>query len=417
MHSVLPRRSLVAVLTAVLVMVGYAVAPLAHAGGSSTISGRVWNDANRNGIYDSGESPFGATSLYLYDMNGYYAATATTDAAGSYVLSGLADGQYTVAFPNPTWMSMRDQWVPTTTGSVYFKQSLTLAGSAIVNFGLRQIVRSMDINTPLSQTTMSDGTVVESYDDAVTAQQIASAVSNGQLFGGEAAQIVVHFDVGSQTDATTTWATDAAGNYCCFHSDLWIAYDSWLDNYDMVLFHEYGHAWGWYNGVVVQQDPNLTAYLKARGVYGNSLLNSSKAWTPTEMLAEDYRQLFGSPVAAGYPQANPDIPPAASVPGLRTWMVTTFTQPPAGSGSSGAGPTSTPPPVAVTGLAVSPQPVTKSGTVSFSLSAAAKTSVTVMDSGGAVVKTLLASASEAARMVSVAWNRTNSKGKRVTSGT
>src|SRR4051812_24658381 len=109
MNGALSRRSFVAAWAAALVMLGYAHAPQAQASGSSTISGSVWNDANRNGVDDSGESPFGATSLYLYDASGYYVATATTDAAGSYAFSGIADGMYTVAFPNPTWMSMRDQ--------------------------------------------------------------------------------------------------------------------------------------------------------------------------------------------------------------------------------------------------------------------------------------------------------------------
>jgi hypothetical protein len=419
MHSALSRRTFAAIAVTTLVSLGYGVAPSAYAAGTSTISGSVWNDANRNGVLDGGESPFANTSLYVYDSNGYYLATSTTDASGHYQLSGLADGSYTVAFPNPTWMSMRDTWVPTTTGSVYFKRAVSLSGSAVADFGLRQIVRSTDMNTPMSQVTMADGTVVQSFDDAVPARDIAAALTQGQLFGPEAAAIAVHFDIGSQTDATTSWATDASGKYCCFRSDLWIAYDSWLDNQDMVLFHEYGHAWGWYNGVVVQQDPSLTAYLQARGVYGNSLLNSSKAWTPTEMLAEDYRQLFASPSAAAYPQANTDIPPAASVPGLKSWLSTTFTQPPSSTGSTDTTTSGSTAPAAVTvsGLAVSPQPVVKSGTVSFSLSAAATTTVTVVTSSGALVKNLLSSATEPSGQVSVTWNRTNNKGKRVSSGT
>jgi hypothetical protein len=42
------------------------------------------------------------------------------------------------------------------------------------------------------------------------------------------------------------------------------------------------------------------------------------------MLAEDYRQLFGSPNARLRGQENQDIPPAAEVPGLRVFLSTTF---------------------------------------------------------------------------------------------
>jgi len=200
-----------------------------------------------------------------------------------------------------------------------------------------------------------------------------------------------------------------------------VAYDSWLDNGDEVLFHEYGHAWSLYYAYMVQQDSTFTSYLKARGIYGDSRINTTKPWTDREMIAEDYRQLFASPNAAAYPQANTDIPPASQVPGLKQWLQTTFTQPPASSGSGsgsnsgGSTGTSTSPTVAISGLSVNPQPVSKSGTVAFSLSMPATTTVKIT-SGGTTVRTLLSAASKPAGSASVLWDRKNDAGQRVKTG-
>ena len=132
------------------------------------------------------------------------------------------------------------------------------------------------------------------------------------------------------------------------------------------------------------------------------------------MIAEDYRQLFGTPTAAAAPQMNTSIPPANQVPGLRDFLSTTFRQAPAGSQSP-------PPPssttLTVSGLGVNPQPVKSSATVSFNQSTAATDAVQIVNSSGAVVRTLLANASRGAGTVSVAWNRQSDAGRRVSSGT
>ena len=84
---------------------------------------------------------------------------------------------------------------------------------------------------------------------------------------------------------------------------------------DRTLFHEYGHAWSLYNAYLVQQDPALTAYLRARGLLGDPRLGTSYAWDPRELIAEDYRQLFGSPNAQLGGQINRDVPLAKESPG------------------------------------------------------------------------------------------------------
>ena len=106
----------------------------------------------------------------------------------------------------------------------------------------------------------------------------------------------------------------------------WLA---WLDHGESTLFHEYGHAWSLYHAHVTQQDTSFARYLAARGIAGDPRLDTSHAWDVRELIAEDYRQLFGTPGARAEAQENRDLPAAAAVPGLRDFLATTWTTAPA----------------------------------------------------------------------------------------
>lgn len=83
-----------------------------------------------------------------------------------------------------------------------------------------------------------------------------------------------------------------------------------------------------YYAHLVQQDPSLVAYVKARSLQGDARIGTSYSWDPREMIAEDYRQVFGTASARAVVQMNRDIPLAKDVPGLAAFLSTTFTQPP-----------------------------------------------------------------------------------------
>jgi len=119
------------------------------------------------------------------------------------------------------------------------------------------------------------------------------------------------------------------GIYTDYNATSNVSYVSWLDG-DGELFHEYGHAWSLYNAYIVQQDPTLAAYLRARGLFGDPRIGTSYAWDTKEMIAEDYRQLFGTASAQGLTQMNRDIPAAKDVPGLKDFLAGVFTKPPVG---------------------------------------------------------------------------------------
>jgi hypothetical protein len=210
---------------------------------------------------------------------------------------------------------------------VHPQRTVELTGSARADFGWRPIVRSTDRDAPFSSYTGTSGLVVRSYDDVVAAKEVHDRLMAGSLIGAEAGLTTVRFDF-TQTGSTTTRAAQSNGVYVDFHATSNISYVSSLDG-DNELFHEYGHAWSLYYAYMVQGDPTLAAYLRARGLERDPRVGTSYGWSPLEMIAEDYRQLFGSDSGRAEAQMNRDIPPPTDVPGLRTFLADTFRRPPA----------------------------------------------------------------------------------------
>lgn len=298
----------------------------AEAEGTGTISGTAFEDVNRDGAMQAGEAPFQGHRVYLYDGDGTYLAYTATDASGRYAFGGLADGAYRVEYAPQTWFGIREALAPTTTGTVRPTHHVSLAGQAVADFGWRPIVTSTDLAGPISEVVTETGLQVASYNDVITAQEVADALAEGRLLGDEATHTTVRFAYGT-TSACATGVAWVDGAYEDFHAWCHVSYDTWLDGGDSILFHEYGHAWGYYHAYIVQQDPALTSYLEVRGLSGDSRLGTSHAWSRHEILAEDYRTLFGSPNARLADRENRDIPPAAEVAGLEEFLATTFRTP------------------------------------------------------------------------------------------
>jgi hypothetical protein len=400
------RRALLTTVVAVSWLGLATHAAPAQTGG--TISGTAFQDLNRNGVRDGAEAAWESHRLYLFDGGGAYRATATSDGSGRYAFTGLADGNYTVSYASPSWWAIRDGWVPTTTGSIRPTMAVQLRGSTTVDFGWRPIVRSTDVAAPISTYTGPSGLRVESFNDVVAAREIHDAVLLGQV-GAEAPYVTIRFDFGPNSSTAAGWQGQP-GSFSNYSAVCYDNYVSWLDGGDQGVGHEYGHAWSLYYDTVVRQEGTLASYLNARGLAGDPRVNTSYAWGARELIAEDYRQLLGSPNARLATQMNRDIPPAAEVPGLRDFLATTFTTAPP------ADPAPEPVPITVSAPTVSPTPVVKSATVSTSVSAPATVTVEIRDGGGALVRTLL-SAARPAGALKVSWDRKDSTGRRARTGT
>ena len=341
--SALPRSVTgVALFLAVLVAVFVPALPAAATTGA--ISGVAFEDVDRNGVRGPGERPLADQQLYLFDPTGTYAGTTVTDADGRYAFADLTAGTYRVQYAAASWWPLREAWVPTTTGTI--KPSVTAAvnGPTTVDFGWRPLVRSTDVDTPVSVYTGTTGLRVESFNDAVPASEIYSTITQGSV-GGEAPSVVVRFGF-SDTSSTSSSASYRDGHYGTFAAISWVSYLSWLEQDANTLTHEYGHAWSQYHAHMTSGDPAMTSYLQARGLAGDSRVGSSYQWDPAEMIAEDYRQLLGPPSARGFAQMNRSIPPARDVAGLEHFLRETFTRPVQPAPTPTATPTPTPSPTA-----------------------------------------------------------------------
>lgn len=313
-------------------LMGLALLVQSFAAANGTISGVAFKDMNRNGVKDTGEEPYSGYQLYFFDETStIYKGTVVTDANGNYTFGGFDDGKYMVATASSSYAPLKPDWLPTTTGSLSASKVVTVTnGSATVNFGWRPIVNSTDVNAPISQAVMPSGLTIKLYNDALTPADVYAELQKGGLLGVEQKAITIKIGLGG-TNATATGVQGTPGSYTSYNAVSNISWGNWIDDVysgwpAATLFHEYGHAWDGYYTYLVQQTGNHDGYLKARGLYGDSRINTSYAWNEREMLAEDYRQLFGDTPAKLLPQINKDIPLASQVAGLADYLSSVFTK-------------------------------------------------------------------------------------------
>ena len=399
---------LVAIITALLTNVAPALAA-----GTGTISGTVFLDVNRDGVRQESEDILAGKRIYLFAADGSYLKNALTDSSGRYAFAGLSNADYRVQYGSADWWDLWAEWVPSTLESIRPKAEVSLLGAASVDFGWRRIVRSTDPAAPISMLRAPNGLTIKSYNDAVTAADIYDAYMQGALHGAEAGATTIHFDLNTG-DYCVSSTVQVNGKYGQFSAGCNINFLRWLDSGDQIFFHEYGHTWADYHAFIVQQDPKLTRYLAARGIDPHDpRLGTSHAWSRFELLAEDFRQLFGSPNARLRAQENRDLPAAGDVPGLGGFLSTEFMRIPTPND-----PPVDPPPASllvVDDLAVSPDPVKQTGAVSYQLSTTASVTVTILNAKNSVIATLVGGKSMTGSQT-VPWDRKDSNGRRVKAG-
>lgn len=60
----------------------------------ATVGDRVWLDANVNGIQDISEKPVKGVVISAYDVNGVMVSLDTSKSDGTYMLDGIAQGDF-----------------------------------------------------------------------------------------------------------------------------------------------------------------------------------------------------------------------------------------------------------------------------------------------------------------------------------
>ncbi|MBK7233757.1 MAG: hypothetical protein IPH93_16225, partial [Saprospiraceae bacterium] len=67
----------------------------------ATVGDRVWLDANVNGIQDISEKPVKGVVISAYDVNGVMVSLDTSKSDGTYMLDGIAQGDFFIKFTPP----------------------------------------------------------------------------------------------------------------------------------------------------------------------------------------------------------------------------------------------------------------------------------------------------------------------------
>jgi hypothetical protein len=120
-----------------------------------------------------------------------------------------------------------------------------------------------------------------------------------------------------------TAASTSNGVYTSFQAVLYLkgVESTFVTQPDAVLAHEFGHVWTLYHLYITHQG-DWTSYRNARGLAGDPRVDGSYVWYLPEIIAEDYRLLFGSPAAIAQrpTHMNPDIPEPGDVVGLREFL-------------------------------------------------------------------------------------------------
>jgi hypothetical protein len=123
---------------------------------------------------------------------------------------------------------------------------------------------------------------------------------------------------------TTTSAGTSRGVYTSFNATMYLNASSnslLLTRPDATIAHEYGAVWSMYHLYLTQQG-SWTPWLQARGLLGDPRVDSSDVWSKGEMIADDYRMLFGTQSAQNeMDYVNPDVPDPRTVAGLKDFFV------------------------------------------------------------------------------------------------
>jgi Bacterial Ig domain len=242
------------------------------------------------------------------DGGAYHAAQGTSSWSYSLDTTTLTNGSHTI--------SAR---ATDTSGNVYTtSESVTVQNSSAPPAGV------------IDQLVTPEGVTIQIYSGVTgwTAQQVYDLLKPNAY---QLSLIGPHYTIKVQTQyassTTTSVSGDATTGYSNYHATTYLsaqAGSNFMLIPDAIVAHEYGHAWSLYH-LYMTEAGNWNSYLQARGILGDSRLDTSYMWNRNEMLAEDYRLLFGTLTAqSGMTQMNYQIPDARQVIGLKDFLASSW---------------------------------------------------------------------------------------------
>lgn len=249
----------------------------------------------------------------------------TSTGAPTSWLWDFGDGnKATLQNPTHQYQSAGTYTVTLTASSATSSNTTTMTDSVAVTGG----------TSVIDQMVTPEGATIQVYSDAVggwTAQKIYDLLKPNayqlSLIGP-----VLTIKVSAQWASTTTTSVNQVGGvYTGYKANTYLQANgtsAFSNQPDAIITHEYGHAWSLYHLYTTQQG-DWTRYLQARSLAGNTNLDTSYMWNRKEIIAEDYRLLFGTATAQNETtQMNYLIPDARTVPGLHDFLANSWTAKP-----------------------------------------------------------------------------------------
>ena len=242
------------------------------------------------------------------DGSGYTPAQGTTSWSAQLNTSAYSNGSHTI-------------WAKATDSS----GNVSLAGVAVnVQNGLPAGVAQQMI-TP-------EGVTIQIAADVTgwTPQQVYGLLKPNALELGKVGPgLTVRLET-QYPSSTSAGASQSNGVYTNFQAAISLQAKPgtvFSDRPDYIVAHEYGHAWTLYHLYMSQQE-DWTKYLVTRGIATDPRVDSTYNWSKVEMIAEDYRMLFGTSAAVSESfYINPDVPDPRNVAGLRDFFLNVWATP------------------------------------------------------------------------------------------
>jgi hypothetical protein len=182
----------------------------------------------------------------------------------------------------------------------------------------------------IDQLVTPEGATIQIYSGVTnwTAQQVYDLLKpNAYQLGvlGPTLTIKVQNQYASQTTSGASSVGDPPV-YSNFSATIYLkaSNSSFAVAPDAVITHEYGCAWTQYH-LWIDHSDNWNSYLVERSLLGNPLLDSNLNWSRTELIADDYRMLFGTQKAQDeLSYINPYLPDPRTVSGLKDWFLNSW---------------------------------------------------------------------------------------------
>jgi hypothetical protein len=256
------------------------------------------------------------------------AGTAADDVSVAKVEVAVDGGAYATAQGTTSWTSSIDTTGLANGTHTIAARATDAAGKvATVSVGI-----TVDNGLPAGvkeQLVTPEGAKIQIYSDVTgwTAQQVYDLLKPSAY---ELAKIGPSLTIRVQTQyasATATGVSQVGGVYQSYRATIYLdarATSVFSLRSDEVVAHEYGHAWTYYH-LYLTHNGDWSSYLSARGIANDPRVDSTYNWSKNEMIADDYRMLFGTAAAVSQmAYINTDVADPRTVPGLRDWFVTVW---------------------------------------------------------------------------------------------